>query len=577
MSNPSIPAPPPAEGSVAAIYARKSNEQNGVADEAKSVHLQIENARAYAERKGWTVDERHIYSDDGISAAEFERRPGFVRLMNALKPRPPFSVLIMRDEDRLGRELIETPWCLKQLITTGVRVFVYLEDRERTLNSPMEKLLCTLSAFGDEMEREKARTRTRDVMQSKARAGYVAAGRKFGYTNTPKSDDQGGRSHVDRVINDAEAAVVRRIFALYAEGCHGGFRKIADVLNAEHVPAPRPARKAALAGWAPSTIRDLLKSPIYRGSLVWGRTVKRDRWGQRVTRRADRRRPADGWIVVEKPELAIVDAATWAAVQARLAERRATYLRGTDGRLHGKPLNGVGAEYLLTGLTNCGQCGGSLTVRRKAYYGCLTFHTKGRSVCANRMALPRRPTEAAVLETVRHALLQPDDVLPILDGALAALSAEDVTGTRERLEAKQATLGRELTNLAEGIAAGKGVTLVEAITTRERKQAMLREELAGLTRLQAVVPLDRGRLAATLRARLTDWQGLLAREPAHARQMLRKLLDGRLVFTPLAGEGSLVEFTGTGTLDPVIAGIITGGGLPTAGVAPTGFEPVFQP
>ena len=37
---------------IAAIYARKSTEQNGTADEAKSVTRQIDNARAYATRKG---------------------------------------------------------------------------------------------------------------------------------------------------------------------------------------------------------------------------------------------------------------------------------------------------------------------------------------------------------------------------------------------------------------------------------------------------------------------------------------------------------------------------------------------
>ena len=40
---------------IAAIYARKSTEQNGVADDAKSVARQVEHARAYASRKGWIV------------------------------------------------------------------------------------------------------------------------------------------------------------------------------------------------------------------------------------------------------------------------------------------------------------------------------------------------------------------------------------------------------------------------------------------------------------------------------------------------------------------------------------------
>jgi DNA invertase Pin-like site-specific DNA recombinase len=55
--------------------------------------------------------------DDGISGAEFANRPGFLRLMNALKPRPAFQILIMSEESRLGREAIETAYALKQLVT----------------------------------------------------------------------------------------------------------------------------------------------------------------------------------------------------------------------------------------------------------------------------------------------------------------------------------------------------------------------------------------------------------------------------------------------------------------------------
>ena len=71
---------------IAAIYARKSTEQIGMADHQKSVARQIEHARAYATSKGWVVSEDHIFVDDGISGAEFERRPAFLRLMNALNP-----------------------------------------------------------------------------------------------------------------------------------------------------------------------------------------------------------------------------------------------------------------------------------------------------------------------------------------------------------------------------------------------------------------------------------------------------------------------------------------------------------
>ena len=55
----------------AAICARKSTEQNGAADEEKSVTRQVEHGRAYATRKAWTVADEHVYVDGGISGAEF--------------------------------------------------------------------------------------------------------------------------------------------------------------------------------------------------------------------------------------------------------------------------------------------------------------------------------------------------------------------------------------------------------------------------------------------------------------------------------------------------------------------------
>ena len=185
---------------IAAVYCRKSTDQHGVSDEQKSVARQIEHATAYAQRKGWTVGDEHVYVDDGISGAEFANRPGFLRLMNSLKPRPAFQVLVMSEESRLGREAIETAYALKQLVQAGVRVFFYLEDRERTLDSPTDKIMLSLTAFADELEREKARQRTYDAMIRKARAGHVTGGACFGYRNIEIVGADGQRSHVEREI-----------------------------------------------------------------------------------------------------------------------------------------------------------------------------------------------------------------------------------------------------------------------------------------------------------------------------------------------------------------------------------------
>ena len=391
---------------IAAIYARKSTDQN-VTDEEKSVTRQVEHARAYAAAKGWTLNDEHVYADDGISGAEFAKRPGYLRLLNALKPRAPFQVLIMSEESRLGRESLEVGYALKQLSQAGVRVWLYLDDRERLLESPTDKLLMSVTTFADEMEREKACQRTADAMLRKARAGHVAGGTVFGYVNERVAD------HVERRVHEDQAAVVRRIFTLAAAGA--GLRAIAHTLNAEGALAPRPRPAGRPTGWAPSSIREVLHRDLYRGLVVWNKRKKRDQWG--VTR--VRPRPTEEWVRRDAPELRIVEEALWQATHQRIAGTRQTYLRGTAGQLWGRPANGIESKYLLTGLAACGWCGGTLEVRsgggahrdrRRHFYGCTSYHRRGTTVCRNRFELPLVPTEQAVLEAVEHEVLDPEVV-----------------------------------------------------------------------------------------------------------------------------------------------------------------------
>jgi site-specific DNA recombinase len=374
---------------VAAIYSRKSSEQQGLNDEEKSIHRQIVHAKDYAARKGWMVAEEFIYVDDGVSGAEFARRPGFIRLMSALKPQPPFQVLIMSEESRLGREAIETAYALKQLITAGVRVFFYLEDRERTLHTPIDKVLMSVTGFADEVERDKARQRTYDALLRKATSLHVTGGRVFGYDNREVlgeivgPDGRRKRLYVERVINHDEAPTVRRIFDMCANG--DGIRRIAIALNDNGIVAPVPRRLGRSRSWAPSTIREILHRPLYRGEVVWNRIKKRDQWGQKKYVR----RPEKDWLRLPAPDLRIVSDELWNRAHARLAELRAAYVRTNGGRLWGRPRSGVDAKYLLTGLAQCGCCNGSLIVKgrdyrkgRKYAYACAYNHLRGRLLVA---------------------------------------------------------------------------------------------------------------------------------------------------------------------------------------------------
>lgn len=91
-----------------------------------------------------------------------------------------------------------------------------------------------------------------------------------------------------------------------------------------------------------------------------------------------------------------------------------------------------------------------------------------------------------------------------------------------------------------------------------------------LTRLDglATAPLDLTALRPRIAELLKDWRGLAGRHVAATRQLLRKLLVGRITFTP--ERAGVVRFRGEGTLSPII-GLLAIQGL-QAGVAPTGFD-----
>lgn len=182
----------------------------------------------------------------------------------------------------------------------------------------------------------------------------------FGYDNVDIDGGNGRRSHVERRINDAEAAIGRRIFAESAKG--HGVTAIAKILNAAGAPAPR-AQQGRPTAWAPSSVREVLYRDLYRGVMTWNRSRKRNPWGQ-VQAKA---RPQAEWFSVPAPQLRIVSEDVWQAVHDRLDKAREHYLRGTRGELWGRPASGVESKYLLPGLARCATCHGNMYVKSRSH------------------------------------------------------------------------------------------------------------------------------------------------------------------------------------------------------------------
>ena len=80
-------------------------------------------------------------------------------------------------------------------------------------------------------------------------------------------------------------------------------------------------------------------------------------------------------------------------------------------------------------------------------------------------------------------------------------------------------------------------------------------ELAALDSLEQLTSVDIKRIEADLVNRLTEWRGLVKRQTPIARQMLSRIVDGRIVFTPLRDQG-VYEFVGWAKFDPLLQGIV---------------------
>ena len=288
--------------------------------------------------------------------------------------------------------------------------------------------------------------------------------------------------------------------------------RIAKLLNAERAPAPRPQR-ARPAGWAPTSVREVLFRPLYRGEIVWNQTRKRDRWG----RHQQSARAGGDWVRVDAPDLRIIPEPLWLAVQARLAGIKSDLVAASSGRI-GQRSRDVESHYLLPGLARCGVCGGAMCVMSRAQggsrafvYGCMAHHKRGRVVCGNGTVVAMDRVDAAILGKLGGDILRAEIVDAVLDGVFAELAADAPPKDAQRLRSELAEVDKETARLADAIAGGGRLdALLTALQGRQKR----RDDLERLLVAAVEPPAPRGNrrdLERRVRRKLADWRSLLTR------------------------------------------------------------------
>jgi site-specific DNA recombinase len=101
----------------AAIYARVSTTRQA---QTQKTDQQLERLKAYAEQRGWTLEEDLFYLDEGYSGASLNR-PGLDALRDAAAM-AEFEVVLITAPDGLARKYVHQILLIEELQGHGCKV-----------------------------------------------------------------------------------------------------------------------------------------------------------------------------------------------------------------------------------------------------------------------------------------------------------------------------------------------------------------------------------------------------------------------------------------------------------------------
>jgi len=485
----------------AAIYARMSTDMQS----ADSPADQITRCRAYAARHALQVV--LVEQDAGISGASRHNRPGLLRLMASIDA---WDVLLCWDGSRIARNLEDFGWVLN-----------LLEEHEREgydvmASQPLASLASQIGGVMNAEERKKIRANTHRGLLGRVERKLAAGAVPYGYRTERIGEGQGSRI----VVHEAEADVVRGIFARYASG--DGIKVIAKRLNAEGVPTPRPRghQKHRPRSWSPNAIREMLRNPLYGGELIWNRS----RWVKpRHGARRRVERPESEWLRQQDEAWRIVEKGLWAAVQERIAERRGAMQPCTQsptGCIPAGPARSPRARRLLAGFLACESCGGAFCTTTADTFAC--SWSRDRGVCASTLRIRYPELEARVLGAIRTQVLVPNAVAYVVERAVALVQQRRADPGLGAKQARLAELPQEIERLVALAMRVEGLDEIAAhLAALKAERARL---VADLRAMEAEV--DPEALRPMLAEQLSELGAALGADPERARRALVELLRG---------------------------------------------------
>ncbi len=247
------------------------------------------------------------YIDNGKTGTNFER-PAFQEMLQDIEA-GKIQCVIVKDLSRLGRNYIDTGYYIQSYFPSYKVRFIALNENFDTEKEDTNNILLPVLNMINESYAIDASKKVREQATRDMRAGkFIGDKAPYGYKKSPND--------CHKLIVDEEAAnVVKQIFQWVLEGI--SYDKIAVLLNEANILTPGfygkekgliSSKKLIGQGyWNTFTIAKIIKSEIYTGDMVQGKSTK---IGNKQVR-TDK----EDWIVVKNTHEAIISKETFEKAQ----------------------------------------------------------------------------------------------------------------------------------------------------------------------------------------------------------------------------------------------------------------------
>ncbi|SFR76186.1 recombinase family protein [Anaeromicropila populeti] len=357
-----------------ALYARLSNESNGITD-GESMETQVHLLQQFVKEH---PDLKYIdtYIDNGFSGTNFHR-PEFERLMEDIK-RGKIQCIVVKDLSRFARNYIEAGEYIEKILPQYQVRLIAVTDQFDSQKKKQDELVVALKNLINDVYAKDISKKTGSVFRMKQHKGeFIGSYAPYGYQKSEKNKN--------RLIVDKETApIVKKIFEWKIAGLSD--MQIARNLNMLEIMSPLRYKyeigmvkneKYYKMLWKPITISQILKNQIYLGHMVQGKSCKSLYQGKSYRSMSEIE-----WIIVKNTHEAIIAEDIFGHVSRILNERKQKYFN----RIHTQS-SVKKEEHLLVGYVYCGDCQHHLTLMRSGdkkfsyWYRCPNYQNNRERGC----------------------------------------------------------------------------------------------------------------------------------------------------------------------------------------------------